>query len=180
MNKPLSNILSIHDEASSMSGTTNVEIKYAPEFYGKFQNYSSQSIQDFWTLTFPYQQLWSYSTKPFFDNPFENKLIEIEQKIIGQYENKISELQSEINELRATLSEHIVTARKQNELIDTFQYKDVTPDHIKNYILENVKIGEVFYPSDIADKLGIDMQTTMEIINSLKKEGKLGNFKTDP
>jgi predicted transcriptional regulator len=51
----------------------------------------------------------------------------------------------------------------------------LSKDAIKNLILKDVQIGEVFYPSDIADRLGTDILSVIEAVAELKKEGRLQN-----
>jgi hypothetical protein len=40
--------------------------------------------------------------------------------------------------------------------------------------LNNIKVGQVFYPSDIADKLGTDLMTVMNVVKKLKEQDRIG------
>ena len=53
--------------------------------------------------------------------------------------------------------------------------QDLTKEQIKSLILQEIAIGQVFYPSDIADKFGLDLVVVMDVISELEKEGKLKN-----
>ena len=48
-------------------------------------------------------------------------------------------------------------------------------DHkeVKNLILEKIAIGEIFYPSDIADMYSLDLKTVMDVISKLTKTGQI-------
>lgn len=50
---------------------------------------------------------------------------------------------------------------------------------IREALLENIKIGQIFYPSDIANKYGFDLMSVMKVIQDLKEEGKFIESKTN-
>jgi hypothetical protein len=50
-----------------------------------------------------------------------------------------------------------------------------TSEEIEKYILKSVKIGEGFYATDIADKLGVDFMSVMDVVKKLKEQGILGS-----
>lgn len=49
---------------------------------------------------------------------------------------------------------------------------NLTKDQVKQTILQATKIGDVYYPSDLASKFGMDLKTVVEVIEELKQEGK--------
>ena len=62
------------------------------------------------------------------------------------------------------------------------QYKqddnmELDREKIKQIILDDTKIGQIFYPSDIAAKFSIDLMRVVEATNELKKEKKLSDAK---
>lgn len=50
---------------------------------------------------------------------------------------------------------------------------DMDPEQIRQLILKNYKLGESFYPSDIADKHGLDYDAVLEAIDLLRKERRI-------
>lgn len=50
---------------------------------------------------------------------------------------------------------------------------DMPVEQVRELILENYKLGESFYPSDIADKHGLDYDTVLEAIDILRKERRI-------
>ena len=55
---------------------------------------------------------------------------------------------------------------------------DISKDEIKDTILKATKVGEIFYPSDIANKFGLDLKTVIEVIDELKREGNISDNQT--
>lgn len=55
---------------------------------------------------------------------------------------------------------------------------DISKDEIKDMILKATKVGESFYPSDIANKFGLDLKTVIEVIDELKREGNISDSQT--
>lgn len=56
---------------------------------------------------------------------------------------------------------------------------ELNNEQIKKIILNDIKIGQVFYPSDIAIKNNMDLAKVVEVIEELKKENKLTEVKSD-
>jgi len=50
---------------------------------------------------------------------------------------------------------------------------DLTKDQVKETILKATNLGDIFYPSDIANQFGLDLKTVIEVIEDLKREGKI-------
>lgn len=187
MNKPSSKITSASNQITSGTGAVVPGNDYSTVSINIFQNPPFGTVVDFWrkasTVSSPYDEHLIYLTGSSFDNPIAVNFQNVGQKVIEGYEETIFQLKSEVEELRALLSNHILSIKGENQpIVSENQHlvsdsNPLTQEQIRNYILESVKIGQVFYPSDIADKLGIDIVSTMEVINDLKKEGKLDNLK---
>ncbi|WOV93007.1 MAG: hypothetical protein R1F52_07880 [Candidatus Nitrosoabyssus spongiisocia] len=43
---------------------------------------------------------------------------------------------------------------------------------VKKLLLHEIKIGEVFYPSDICKKYGLDLKIVVDVISELKQQGR--------
>lgn len=52
---------------------------------------------------------------------------------------------------------------------------DMTPDQIRDLILEKVQVGEPFYASDIASKYGLDYDAVVTAIEQLRAKGKIND-----
>ena len=50
---------------------------------------------------------------------------------------------------------------------------DLDYEGVKNIIQNEISIGQVFYPSDVADKYNLDLRTVMSVISDLIKDGKM-------
>ncbi len=51
--------------------------------------------------------------------------------------------------------------------------QDMSSRDIRDLILENYETGKVFYPSDIADKYGLDYDAVVKAIDILRSEGRI-------
>jgi ribosomal protein S25 len=47
---------------------------------------------------------------------------------------------------------------------------------IKDIVLKEIKIGQVFYPSEVADKFNLDLIAVMNVLNELRMQGNLKNW----
>ena len=88
---------------------------------------------------------------------------------------KIDILSSEISELKAAFEE---LSRLKEFLplnIRVVEVRETTVEEAKRVILEycDKHKGEIFYPDDVADELGLDLKTTVEATEELMKEGKV-------
>ncbi|MCD6456136.1 MAG: hypothetical protein J7K81_05040 [Methanophagales archaeon] len=88
---------------------------------------------------------------------------------------KIDILSSEISELKAAFEE---LSRLKEFLplnIRVVEVRETTVEEAKRVILEycDKYKGEIFYPDDVADELGLDLKTTVEATEELMKEGKV-------
>ena len=50
---------------------------------------------------------------------------------------------------------------------------DLDQESVKKIILEEITIGQVFYPDDVAAKHNLDLRTVMSVISDLKENGKM-------
>ncbi|MEA2032533.1 MAG: hypothetical protein U9N41_02990 [Euryarchaeota archaeon] len=103
-----------------------------------------------------------------------DSLLEINKRIemIGE---KIDMLSSEISELKTAFEE---LSRLKEFLplnIRVVEVRETTVEGAKREILEycDKHKGEIFYPDDVADELGLDLKTTVEATEELMKEGKV-------
>jgi len=87
------------------------------------------------------------------------------QAYVKLYE-MMEELQAENQAIRTMLKREI-----QEE--SCIMIPNISFEEIKEMILQEIKVGEVFYPSDLANKFGLDLKTVMEVVNNLKTEGKM-------
>lgn len=67
---------------------------------------------------------------------------------------------------------------KQDELEDLQESVstnnfDLNKEQIKNILLKEIEIGQVFYPSDISDEYGLDLKSVVEVLAELKQQGHL-------
>ena len=85
----------------------------------------------------------------------------------------IQQLQLQIEKLSDILSVYRSSDPDNTLIIDEL---DLTKDQIKEIILNKTKLGEIFYPSDIANNFGLDLVKVMDAISELKKEGKLSDL----
>lgn len=52
-------------------------------------------------------------------------------------------------------------------------FQEISLSDAKELILNTIDSGEIFYPSDIAERLNLDLKLVIEAINELKKEGRI-------
>ncbi len=50
---------------------------------------------------------------------------------------------------------------------------DLDKESVKKIILKEVRIGQVFYPSDIANEYNLDLETVMDVISELKESKQI-------
>ena len=103
-----------------------------------------------------------------------DSLLEIRKRIeiLGE---KMDMLSSEISELKVAFEE---LSRLKEFLplnIRVVEVRETTIEEVKREILEycDKHKGEIFYPDDVADELGLDLKTTVEATEELMKEEKL-------
>ena len=104
--------------------------------------------------------------------PEINKRIEM----LGE---KIDILGSQISELKVAFEE---LSRLKEFLplnIRVVEVRETTVEEAKREILEycDKHKGEIFYPDDVADELGLDLKKTVEATEELRKEGKVEEVK---
>lgn len=44
---------------------------------------------------------------------------------------------------------------------------------VRKIILKETSVGQIFYPSDIADKHNLDLETVMDVMSELKENGQV-------
>ncbi len=52
---------------------------------------------------------------------------------------------------------------------------DLTNEQIRELLLKEINVGDIFYPSDFANEHGLDLMLVMDVVDSLRNEGKLIN-----
>ncbi len=107
-----------------------------------------------------------------------DSLLEINKRIemLGE---KIDVLSSEISELKVAFEEVAKIKEFLPLNIRVVEVRETTVEEAKREILEycNKHKGEILYPDDVADELGLDLKTTVEATEGLMKEGKLEEVK---
>jgi len=100
--------------------------------------------------------------------PEINKRIEM----IGE---KIDMLGSQISELKVAFEEVAKIKEFLPFNIRVVEVRETTVEEAKEEILEycDKHKGEIFYPDDVADELGLDLKNTVEATEELMKEGKV-------
>jgi hypothetical protein len=97
----------------------------------------------------------------------------VEEKITKRYGERIASIEKLLTNLSSNSPPdqgNIGKIKPGSELIGD---KVISEKEVKDYILKNIEIGQIFYPSDIANELGINLLTVIEAINELKEEGRL-------
>ena len=97
--------------------------------------------------------------------------IKLQEKIL-QLSKDNEELLKNNKELLEIISKHGLD--EQEKYNDNLEFDK---EKIKQIILDNIKIDQIFYPSDIAMKYGADLMTVVEATEELKKEKKLKDVK---
>ncbi|MDI6810737.1 MAG: hypothetical protein QMD80_03535 [archaeon] len=105
-------------------------------------------------------------------------LLEINKRIEILSE-KIDMLSSEISELKVAFEDLSKIKEFLPLNIRFVEVRETTVEEAKREILEycDKHKGEIFYPDDVADELGLDLKTTVEATEELMKEGKLEEVK---
>ncbi|MDI6886449.1 MAG: hypothetical protein QMD22_08960 [archaeon] len=105
-------------------------------------------------------------------------LLEINKRIEILSE-KIDMLSSEISELKVAFEDLSKIKEFLPLNIRFVEVRETTVEEAKREILEycDKHKGEIFYPDDVADELGLDLKTTVEVTEELMKEGKLEEVK---
>ncbi len=108
----------------------------------------------------------------------EDSLVEINKriKILGE---KIDMLSSEISELKVAFEDLSRIKEFLPLNIRVVEVRETTVEEAKREILEycDKHKGEIFYPDDVADELGLDLKITVEATEELMNEGKLEEVK---
>lgn len=67
------------------------------------------------------------------------------------------------------------TMQSQNTLVSdgTPDNYDMTPEQIKEMILEKIGLDKPFYPSDLATEYGLDFDAVLEAVEILRQEGRI-------
>ena len=55
---------------------------------------------------------------------------------------------------------------------------DLDMEDVKGLILDEIGIGETFYPSDLANKHNLDLRTVMEVMSELAENGQISEKAT--
>ena len=100
----------------------------------------------------------------------------------NEIEDSVRKMQSQVQILMEDMEwvkegiRHIIQTLEdssiEEELPDSY---DMTPDQIKDLMLEKVQVGEPFYASDIAGKYGLDYDAVVAAIDKLRTEGRIND-----
>ena len=50
---------------------------------------------------------------------------------------------------------------------------DLDKESVKELILKETRVGQIFYPSDLANDYGLDLKTVMEVMSELKESKQI-------
>jgi len=101
----------------------------------------------------------------------------VETIIDNRIMQTLPELQQMINNMiDAKLQEYQPSGIQTIEYINQLE---LTKEQVKEIILREINIGQIFYPSDVANKFGLDLITVIDAMQELKNDGKLTDVKTD-
>ena len=86
--------------------------------------------------------------------------------------NEIQNLRKDVAQLRDLIRD---MAQSQDTPVnsDTPDNYDMTPEQVKEIILEKVGLNRSFYPSDLSMKYGLDFDTVLEAVEILRQEGRI-------
>ena len=59
---------------------------------------------------------------------------------------------------------------QENTSEDNF---DLDKEHVKKIILKEISIGQIFYPSDIANEYNLDLKMVMDVMSELKENKQI-------
>ena len=104
--------------------------------------------------------------------PETNKRIEM----LGE---KIDILSSQISELKVAFEEVAKIKEFLPLNIRVVEVRETTVEEAKREVLEycNKHKGEILYPDDVADELGLDLKTTVEATEGLMKSREIEEVK---
>jgi hypothetical protein len=108
------------------------------------------------------------SVELLFNSYIEDNLPAIEMRIAQRFEERIKALEDQLDTLTT-----VYEIENPPEQYD--ENRVITEHEVQEYILNNVQVGEVFYPSDIADKMGTDLMTVLNAVKKLKEQDRIGN-----
>lgn len=125
-------------------------------------------------MTLMYKQKKEYRSKELVKTFTIKHDVDLEPKqllgLIQNLQKVVQVLVEENEEMRSIVQKSGLEAITVNEIPDNVS---LSKDRIKELILQEINIGQVFYPSDIAKKFGLDLSIVMDVIDKLKKENKL-------
>ena len=110
------------------------------------------------------------------------------QTIKEELENNPSDLNSQTLRLCNLIEQIIINneAQHMTERYDSGQELeedrrgnfDLDREDVKELILDEIGIGEAFYPSDLANKHNLDLRTVMEVMSELAENGQISEKST--
>lgn len=68
------------------------------------------------------------------------------------------------------LESHGLDQIQQDNGEDNF---DLDKESVKELILKETRVGQIFYPSDLANDYGLDLKTVMEVMSELKESKQI-------
>ena len=101
-----------------------------------------------------------------------------------RFEGAVPDNQDEFMQLGAELCDLLEVVLRNEWAVESSEPEKMSESNIednfslsiegvKKIILEDVRPGQVFYPSDVADKHGLDLRTVVEAVNELKEGGQV-------
>ena len=96
------------------------------------------------------------------------------------YRAYMRELQHNVAGLRGRVDWLVAAVRDIKRSLEAKSLDECGPDNydmdaeqVRQLILENYELGECFYPSDIADKYGLEYGAVLEAIDLLREERRI-------
>ncbi len=70
---------------------------------------------------------------------------------------------------------HVMESQDLEEAQEDYSQDNFNLDvkAVKDLILEKISMGDVFYPSDVANRYNLDLMTVTEAISELREDGKV-------
>lgn len=89
----------------------------------------------------------------------------------GDLREQVQILREDVEWIREAI--RTIIQRLDDETLDAPDNHDMTPNEIKDLILAEVGLDKPFYPSDLAEEYGLDLDAVYEAVDILRKDGRV-------
>lgn len=96
--------------------------------------------------------------------------VQVYHQIDTQVLEMLDGLRDEVQAIRELLESHLDTSDEPDN-------SDMSVEEVKELILAEVELDRPFYPSDLAEEYGLDLNATLEAVDMLRKEGRIKDKK---